>query len=312
METNTESQNFDFYQTYRGREIITAISEEGYNILYVCLPTNLKNKIVWHRVEKHEDELGVRVHIGSQHPPSWILEKNVPRITDREKISELVGAIDRHIVDCARSLRKNFCMEQEEIAESEEMFLDDKAEKSKEMMRSIKDEFQPILVNFINYIEYEICVSEKNKELFEENYKQKGYTVPSIYREIKKLQFKQYLVSGISILFPLLFLIPSITPFVSVLFPYSVFLAIFLVNNFAKIDKQVSKLNATKEHLSEFKKCLAIYSFMLPLTEIFSEGMKDEIFAEEKLERLFEQIRSVYHTTELKAPLSPIEEWQHE
>jgi uncharacterized membrane protein YphA (DoxX/SURF4 family) len=155
-------------------------------------------------------------------------------------------------------------------------------------------------------------VSEKNKELFEKNYKQKGYTAPSIYREISKLQFKQHLVSGISLCVPLLFLIPSVTPFVSVLFPYSVFLAIFLVDNFHKINKYVSRLNETKEHLSELRKCLSIYSFMLPLTEIFAEGMKDEIFAEEKLERLFEQIRSVYHTTELKAPLSPIEEWQHE
>jgi len=312
METNTEQQNFDFHQTYKGRKIITAISEEGYNILYVCLPTNLKNKIVWHRAEKHEDEPGVRVHIGSQPPPSWILEKNVPRITDREKISELSHAIDKHILDSVKRSNIIFGMEKKAMQESEEMFLDYKAEKSKEMMQSIKDEFQPVLVNFINYIEYEICVSGKNKELFEENYKQKGYTVPSIYREISKLQFKQYLASGISILFPLIFLIPSITPFVSVLFPYSVFLAIFLVNNFAKIDKQVSKLNATKEHLSELRKSLAIFSFILPLTEIFAEGMKDEIFAEEKLERLFEQIRSVCHTSELKAPLSPIEEWQHE
>jgi uncharacterized membrane protein YphA (DoxX/SURF4 family) len=310
METNTESQNFDLYQTYKGREIITAISETGENILYGCLPDGSGGKIVWYRAGKRENESSVSVSI--ERPSSQILNKNVPRITDEEKISELARATDEYILARAQSLRKIFRMEKKAGQQSEGMFLDYKAEKSKEMMRSIKDEFQPILVNFINYIEYEICVNEKNKELFEKEYKQKGYTVPSTYREISKLQFKQHLVSGISILFPLLFLIPSITPFVSVLFPYSVFLAIFLVNNFAKIDKQVSKLNATKEHLSEFKKCLAIYSFMLPLTEIFSEGMKDEIFAEEKLERLFEQIRSVYHATELKAPLSPIEEWQHE
>ena len=311
METNTEQQNFDLHQTYKGREIITAISETGENILYSRLPDESKGKMVWCRAGKYKDELGVRVHKASK-PNLWTLNENVPRITDEKKISELARAIDEYMLARAQSSRKIFGMEKSARQESEEMFLDEKAEKSKEMMQSIKEDFQPVLVNFINYIEYEICVSEKNKELFEENYKQKGYTVPSVYREIRKLQLKQYLVSGISILFPLIFLIPSITPFVSVLFPYSVFLAIFLVNNFAKIDKQVSKLNATKEHLSELRKSLAIFSFILPLTEIFAEGMKDGIFAEEKLERLFEQIRSVYHTSELKAPLSPIEEWRHE
>jgi uncharacterized membrane protein YphA (DoxX/SURF4 family) len=307
METNTSSQNFDLHQNYKGREIITAISETGENILYVCLPDGSGGKIVWYRAGKREDESSVSVSI--QRPSPRILNKNVPRITDEEKISELARATDEYILARAQSSRKIFGMEKKATQESKEMFLDDKAEKSKEMMQSIKDEFQPVLVNFINYIEYEICVSEKNKELFEENYKQKGYTVPGVYREIKKLQFKQYLVSGISILFPLFFLIPSITPFISVLFPYSVFLAIFLVNNFAKINKQVSKLNNTKEHLSELRKSLAIYSFILPLTEIFAERIKDEIFAEEKLERLFEQIRSVYHTSELKAPLSPVHLW---
>jgi hypothetical protein len=310
METNTESQNFDLYQTYKGREIITAISETEENILYCCLPDSSRGKIVWYRAGKRDDESSVSVSI--QSPSSRILNKNVPRITDEEKIAELARAIDEYMLARAESSRKIFRMEKKARQESEKTFLDYKAEKSKEMMRSIKDEFQPILVNYINYIEHEICVSEKNKELFEKNYKQKGYTAPSIYREISKLQFKQHLVSGISLCVPLLFLIPSVTPFVSVLFPYSVFLAIFLVDNFHKINKYVSRLNETKEHLSELRKCLSIYSFMLPLTEIFAEGMKDEIFAEEKLERLFEQIRSVYHTTELKAPLSPIEEWQHE